>query len=345
MSKYSGNTDNKFLKLSDDTIGVYNAWDSYNTARLVGPLLTELRDNKQLEHYCAHVEPLQTAVVNMQARGLLCSRQAKSLYRSTLRVELQDVDSCLDSWYKHRIGGAGKLVSFNPNSPKQVAAHLFGSYEDGGLGLLPSKAIKTGYSVDQEALTGILRKLRKKDEHAIPFLHALFHRSRLQTIDERYLDFDIDPDGRVRPQVQMAKAKTFRLAYREPPLQQFVPEIRHMFVAKPGYVFLSRDYSQLEAKLLAYMSGDQVSIKGFEAGQDAHRRNAIDLFNPTLDITKGERDYAKSFLYRIIYGGAGSEKERTSCPCTQWGCASKLPPVVDLKRADKLAIVRIRHTR
>ena len=336
MGKYTGNTDNKFLRLTDDTIGVYNAWDSYNTARLVAPLLAEITHNKQLAHYEAHVEPLQTAVVNMQARGMLLGREAKALYRRKLRRELDEVDEHLGRWHYESTGVSG----FSPNSPKQVAAHLFGPREAGGLGLLPGKTTGTGaYSTDQEALTAILRKLRKKDEHAREFLHALFHRSRLQTIDERYLDFDVSPDGRVRSQVKMAKAKTMRLAYQSPPLQQFVPEIRHIFVARPGHVFLSRDYSQLEAKLVAYMSCDQPSINVFESGGDVHTANAIDLFNTDV-ISKPMRDYAKSYLYKIIYGGAGSEKERTSCPCVQWGCAGKQPGVVELKRADKLAMER-----
>ena len=203
---------------------------------------------------------------------------------------------------------------------------------------MPGKTTAGGAaSCDQEALTGILRKLRKKDAHAVPFLHALFHRSRLQTIDERYMDFDVGSDGRVRAQVKMAQAKTFRLAYQRPALQQFVPEIRHIFVAREGHVYLSRDYSQLEAKLLAYMSHDTVSIAVFESGGDVHLANAIDLFQKDT-ITKVERDYAKSYLYKICYGGIGSEKERTYCPCVQWGCAAKMPSVVDLKRDDKLAM-------
>ncbi len=339
-SKWSATTDNKFLRISNDALTTYNAWDTYNTARLVAPLLAEIKDNKQLRHYQEHVEPLQTAVVAMQGRGLLLDRDAKTLYRRDLRRELSEVDECLSRWKRETDKSLAGTDGFNPDSPKQVAAHLFSPRESGGLGLLPGKTTAGGAaSCDQEALTGILRKLRKKDEHAIKFLHALFHRSRLQTIDERYMDFDVGSDGRVRPQVKMAKAKTFRLAYQRPALQQFVPEIRHIFVAREGHVYLSRDYSQLEAKLLAYMSHDTVSIAVFESGGDVHLANAIDLFQKDT-ITKVERDYAKSYLYKICYGGIGSEKERTYCPCVQWGCAAKMPSVVDLKRDDKLAMER-----
>ena len=288
MGKYSGTTANKFLNLTNDRIGIYNAWDTYNTARLVAPLMHELKDNNQVEHYQRHIEPLQTAVVHMQSRGMLVDRKAKSRYRNKLRGELHEVDACIQEAYKNSFLEA-TLTSgtLNPNSDKQIASWLFKSRENGGLGLLVGKHTAGGApSVDQEALTGILRKLRKKDQHAIPVIHALFHRSRLQTIEERYLDFDLHPDNRVRPRIKMAKAKTMRLAYQDPALQQFVPEIRHMFIPKPGHVFLSRDYSQLEAKLLAYMSMDQVSIDVFESGGDVHLANAID--------TVSKRNYFKS---------------------------------------------------
>jgi len=315
VSKYAATTANKFLQLSDDRLGTYNAWDSYNTARLVQPLLQELRDNHQLDHYEAHVEPLQMAVVRMQRRGMLLDREARTQYRKGLRAELQECDDFLGEQTR---GHSSKVRdSFNANSTQQIQGLLFSSIEDGGLGLRPTKRTEKGApSVDQEALTQILRNLRVKDRHAIPTLHALFHRSRLQTINERYLDFQPDPDGKVRARVKMAKAKTLRLAYSDPAKQQWVKEIRHILVAEEGKVFVGVDYSQLEARLLAYLARDEVSIDVFESGGDVHHANAIDLFGHE-NILEKERDYSKSWLYKISYGGRGSDKERTACPCTR----------------------------
>jgi len=134
----------------------------------------------------------------------------------------------------------------------------------------------------------------------------------------------------------MAKAKTLRFAYQDPALQQFPPEARHIFIAKPGHIFLSVDYRQVEARLLAYFSEDKAAIKVFNEGGDCHTENAKDLFAEST-ITKAQRYYSKSFLYRITYGGQGSDKEKTYCPCAQWGCDKKLPDTLSLTKADKLA--------
>jgi len=337
VGKYSGTTANKFLNLTNERLGTYNAWDAYNTARLVAPLIQELKDNRQYEHYLSHVEPLQGAVIAMQSRGMLLNYDAKASYRQKLSAELRDVDRVIGEAYSLYTNSPPS--TFNPNSNPQIAKLLFSPLGSGGCGLLGSKSTKTGQSVDQEALTGILRKLRKKDAHAVPLLHALFHRSRLQTILSRYLTFSADDDGMVRARVQMAKAKTFRLAYKDPPLQQWPPEVRHILEARPGHKFIGRDYSQLEARLMAYLANDTPSIEVFESGGDVHRANAQDLFGHS-NITEGERDYSKGHLYKICYGGRGSEKEKTACPCIQWGCAEKLPAVVDLKRATKLDMER-----
>ena len=132
------------------------------------------------------------------------------------------------------------------------------------------------------------------DEGAQPILEALFHRSRLQTIDERYLNVEPHPDGRVRARVKMYGTKTYRFAYAEPALQQMPPECRHFFVPPPGSILISVDYSQLEARLLAYLAHDETSIRVFQAGGDVHTANAADLFNlTTTEVGKAARNFAK----------------------------------------------------
>ena len=79
-SKYAVNTNHLFLQLPERTLGVYNCWDSYNTARLVHPLLSELKLRGNLQYATEIMEPLQTAVINMQARGLLLDKDALRTY-------------------------------------------------------------------------------------------------------------------------------------------------------------------------------------------------------------------------------------------------------------------------
>lgn len=337
MSRYSGNTDNKFLQLNNTTLGVYNAWDTYNTARLALELLGDLKTQGHLAYYLGHVEELQDSVLAMQDRGLLLDRERRLRARRDLRLELSQTDRGIATARSGPVAGGARVPTstFNPNSDDQVRRWLFEELDlrwrvktDGGLP-----------SVSLEALTWVLQNLRQRDEVHRPVLELLFHRSRLQTLLERYLDLEPGPDGRVRARVRMCGPKTFRFAYSEPALQQFPPELRHIFVAAPGYTFVEGDKSQLEARLLAHMSNDEASLAVFATGGDVHVANACDLFGwtpaqwPTLDpqIRAAARNFAKSFLYGISYGGAAETmKTKAYCPCPR--CVDKVPPVLQLTR-------------
>ena len=135
-------------------------------------------------------------------------------------------------------------------------------------------------------------------------------------------------------QVKMYGTKTMRFSYSEPALQQFPPEARHVFKAQDGYTFLQADYSQLEARILAYLSGDVPSIQVFESQGDVHNQNANDLFDlASGEITKSHRNFAKAFLYGISYGGdVDTMKTKLFCPCPK--CEESMPPTLKLKRAD-----------
>ncbi|KKK49096.1 hypothetical protein LCGC14_3138520, partial [marine sediment metagenome] len=180
-----------------------------------------------------------------------------------------------------------------------------------------------------------------------PALHALFHRSRLSTIDTRYLEVEVDDDERVRPTIKLYGAKTGRLAYADPALQQWPPEIRHILRPRAGCVFLAADYGQLEARISAYLSGDPIDLAVFnqtwapnDPHGDIHARNACALFGydikawADLNINHtATRNFAKTWRFGVGYGGApDSVQMKIYCPCTQWGCAEKLPPMLDLKR-------------
>jgi DNA polymerase-1 len=334
VGKYAANTDHAFLKLPDITLGVYNCHDAHNTARLVKPLFDELRQRGNLDYAINVMEPLQTAVINMQARGLLLDKEALRTYRTKVRKELAETDEIILAADPTR--GLWKPTPNSPNSigsPLKLSNFLFNT-----LGLKTGKKTDTGLdSTDQESLYRILRTFRKKDEEHRPVVEALFHRSRLKTIYQRYLNLETDPDGRVRAQVKMYGTKTMRFAYAEPALQQFPPEARHIFVSAPGHTYLQVDYSQLEARILAYLSGDRPSVEVFCAGGDVHRSNARDLFGyRENEVTKPARNFAKTFLYGISYGGAvETMKTKLFCPCQK--CVALMPNTLHLKRSEMKA--------
>ena len=334
-TNYSGDSSNKFLRLPNQAVFTYNLWDTRSTAELFFALRTEIKQvaphDQQWNYYQQWIQPLQHAVMAMSARGLLLDKLTKANLQRKLSRELTETDRSIRAWAaEHNFPHTDKF----PNSPAQVAKLLFVH-----LGLRGGKKTPSGqWSSDQESLTRALRDLRKRDEEARPLLHWLFHRSRLETIRERYFYLPVDPDGRVRPRVKMTGTKTFRYAYAEPPIQQYPPEIRQVIVARAGRTLVSIDYSQLEARILAILSDDQTSLGVFAKGGDVHTQNALDLFGLSKaewsDLgatTKPRRNFAKTFLYGLSYGGkADTMKTKLFCPCPR--CAHLVPQTVDLTR-------------
>lgn len=347
MGKFSATTQHKFLNLPDLTLHCYNLWDSHYTAALLPRELAELRsrrfDPAQLRWYQEVIQPLQRSVIEKCHRGLGVNRPARSAFAAATRRELQQTD---DAIRRDAAKRGFRYTDKFPNSDPQVAAFLFGDPSAGGCGLRSHKQTESGNrpSADQDAKLRCLRKLRKKDEHARQVLLDLCHRTRLQTMLERYVSFEVDTDSRVRPDIKIAATKTWRMAYADPAIQQFPKEVRHYIEAKPGHLLLAADYSQLEARWLAHLSGDKVSLKAFARGEDIHKINALDLLEYTEETWSQLEDYtrdasrffAKGFLYRISYGGEGAtEKSKEFCPCER--CEDKVPPTLNLTKPKILA--------
>lgn len=329
-TKYPATLAHKFLNLPNGTLGVYNSWDSWTTARLGQVGVKYLQRNGQWDFWTSHIAPLQGAVYRMQQRGLLIDKKALRALRARVTQELVETDAVVLA-----ADPTGDLAHPTPNapnglgSPKRLGRFLFTT-----LGLPVTKKTERGMdSTDQEALYSILRTLRKRDEPLRPVLEALFHRTRWSTIRKRYLQPPVGPDGRVRPTVKMWGTKTLRFAVKDPALQQAPQETRHIYRARPGHCFVSVDYKQLEARLLAYLAHDKPSIAAFDRGEDIHWANACDLFGWFGDrpVEKPARNFAKSFLYGLSYGGqAETMKTKLFCPCSK--CAADVPPTFVLGR-------------
>jgi DNA polymerase-1 len=195
-----------------------------------------------------------------------------------------------------RIAGA----EFNINSPKQLAFLLFEK-----LGLPPVKRTKTGYSTDMEVLEQL------KGAHEIPAL-VLEYRT-LAKIKSTYVDVlpgMVDPrDGRIHTTFNQTQAATGRLSSSDPNLQN-IPirtelgmRIRAGFIAEPGFLFVGADYSQVELRLLAHLSGDAELTRGFLEGEDIHTATACGVFGVSpAEVTPELRRRAKVINFGILYG-------------------------------------------
>ena len=255
----------------------------------------------------------------MQSHGLLLDKEAQRETKAKLTTELKEVDEYIIQFAKSRdTNKAGYFAVLESN--KQLAELLFDD-----LGLKCHKYTEGGdRSTDQDSLIRTLSKLRKRDQEHRQTLEFLFHRSKIKTILERYVNLEADDDGRVRPTIKFAGTKTGRLAYSDPAEQQRPVSVRNLYRANAGCVFIGADYSQLEARIMAYLAGDLHSQRVFESGDDIHAANARDLFDYRLseweslspEERTATRDYAKTDLYRRMYGGSyKSGKQKLFCPC------------------------------
>jgi len=196
----------------------------------------------------------------------------------------------------HRLAG----VEFNINSPKQLSHVLFEK-----LSLPPLKRTKTGYSTDEE----VLRALAPLDELPTRLLEYR-EMSKLKSTYVDTLPKLVDPKTRrVHTSYSQTTTATGRLASSNPNLQN-IPvrtelgrKIRHAFVPEEGYLFLSGDYSQVELRILAHISGDGHLKEAFREGKDIHRLTASWVFGVDEDqVTFEMRDKAKVINFGIIYG-------------------------------------------
>jgi DNA polymerase I len=188
---------------------------------------------------------------------------------------------------------------FTLGSPKQLEEILFGK-----LGLSRKRRGKTGYSTDARVLQAI------RDEHVV--IPKIERWRELTKLAQTYLDalpLLIAPDGRLHTTFNQTAATTGRLSSNNPNLQN-IPirtplgrEIRACFVAEPGNLLVSADYSQVELRLLAHIAGEDVLKEIFRRGDDVHTATACRVFNVRPDqIDPGMRSKAKMINYGIVYG-------------------------------------------
>ncbi len=189
---------------------------------------------------------------------------------------------------------------FNIGSPKQLATVLFEK-----LKLPPVKKTKTGYSTDADVLEQLALG------HELP-AKIIEHRtlSKLKSTYADALPALINPrTGRIHTSFNQLVAVTGRLSSSDPNVQN-IPirtelgrRIRAAFVPEAGHRFLAADYSQIELRILAHVSGEESLIEAFQRGEDIHRRTAAEVFGVELSqVTAAQRDVAKTTNFSVIYG-------------------------------------------
>jgi len=235
--------------------------------------------------------PLCRVLAQMEYEGFLVDRNALEQFGKTLSASISVTEAHI---YEH----AGE--SFNVNSPKQLGAILFDKL------MLPApKKTKTGYSTNIEVLDSLSGKhpiiAYIKDFRELTKLKSTYADGLLKVINPE--------DGRIHTHFAMTVTATGRLSSTEPNLQN-IPvrkamggELRKMFIAADGMVLVDADYSQIELRLLAHISGDSVMLAAFERADDIHAVTASQVFGVALDdVTAEQRFRAKAVNFGIVYG-------------------------------------------
>ena len=268
------------------------AWMSHTA--LVEALYAEQRQKLaelDLERACYEIDlPLCAVLARMERAGFLVDGKALARFGEMLKGGIDQEEQIIYTLAGER---------FNILSPKQLGHILFDR-----LGLPPVKKTKTGYSTSAE----VLEKLAPHHEIVA---HILEYR-QLTKLNSTYVEGlgkVIAPDGRIHTCFQNTVTATGRLSSTEPNLQN-IPvrtplgaEMRTMFVAPAGCVLVDADYSQIELRLLAHISGDQALIAAFREGADIHTATAAQVFGVAQDqVTPDMRRAAKAVNFGIVYG-------------------------------------------
>ncbi|NLL00060.1 MAG: DNA polymerase I [Clostridiales bacterium] len=267
--------------------GCYSAYVAYAAAPRLRKLLTE----EAMLNLFEDIEmPLVYTLYDMQTRGIGVNKEALKEYGDYLEVGILS----LEKQIYELVGEA-----FNINSPKQLGIILFEKLQ------LPfAKKTKTGYSTAAD----ILEKLQS--EH--PVISMILEYRQLTKLKSTYADglaVYIQEDDRIHGKFHQTIAATGRISSTDPNLQN-IPirmelgrKIRRVFIPKEDYVFLDADYSQIELRVLAHMSGDERLIRAYKEAKDIHRITAAEVFHTPFDeVTPLQRSNAKAVNFGIIYG-------------------------------------------
>lgn len=273
---------------TDEQNEKYEAFACY--AELCEKLGDKIKAHGQ-EKLLSEIEiPLAKVLARMENIGVCVDRQGIESYGEMLSAQIKELETAI---YE----SAG--CEFNINSPKQLGVVLFEN-----LGLPCKKKTKSGYSTNAEVLESL------RYEH--PVVEMVLRYRTLSKLNSTYCEGllkVIADDGRIHSNFNQTETRTGRISSTEPNLQN-IPvrtelgrEMRKFFCARDGWALVDADYSQIELRVLAHISGDKNMIKAFKDNEDIHAITASQVFNMPLDmVTPIMRSRAKAVNFGIVYG-------------------------------------------
>ena len=260
------------------------------TFRLRDLLLERVRE-RDMEPLYREVElPLSPVLAAMELAGVKIDEYRMGEITARLRERVEELEA-----RAYELAGE----EFMLGSTQQVGRILFEK-----LGLTPGRKGKTGFSTD----TRVLRSIRGEHE-IVPVIEEWREYSKLLNTYLGPLPSLIAEDGRLHTTINQAVAATGRLSTTNPNLQaipirtELGREIRSAFVAEPGHKLLSADYSQIELRILAHVSGEPKLREAFARGEDIHTATAVEVLGvDPAELTSGQRSIAKMINFGIVYG-------------------------------------------
>jgi len=273
-----------------ENLAKYMCYEAYVNEKSYEKITREIQ-SLNMEHLFYDVEmPLVFVLADMEAEGILMDKDALHTYGEELAVSIEELE-------KRIYGAAGE--EFNINSPKQLGVILFEKLELPG-----SKKTKTGYSTSAD----VLEKLKVE----YPIVSDILEYRQLTKLKSTYADglsAFVEDDGRIRTCYNQTVTATGRLSSTEPNLQnipiriELGKQIRKVFYPKANAIFIDSDYSQIELRVLAHVSGDENMIAAFKEGKDIHTTTASQVFHVPFDeVTSLQRRNAKAVNFGIVYG-------------------------------------------
>lgn len=245
----------------------------------------------EMSHVYRDIElPLSRVLRDMEKEGFLVDEHALRELGKSYRARIAELTGEI-----YALAGE----EFNINSPKQLSELLFVK-----LGLPAPKKTSQGFTTNAETLEHLAQ------EH--PICEKILEYRKYKKLESTYIDALLrmrDENGRVHTSFDQTSTATGRISSLEPNLQNIPVRtelgrgIRATFVARPGWLLVDADYSQIELRVLAHIAGDEAMISAFNSGEDIHRRTAAEVHGiPTDQVTAEMRSAAKAVNFGIVYG-------------------------------------------
>lgn len=274
----------------DERLVKYACTYAYICLKVAESVMAKIEENGMMPLYTDIELPIIGCLYRMEQEGIKILPDELKAYSDKLSVEIEKLEAQI-----HQEAGE----EFNVNSPSQLGEILFGK-----MGIPGGKKTKTGYSTAAD----VLEKLALD----YPFVSKILEYRALAKLKSTYTDGlqqFVARDGRIHSTFNQTITATGRISSTEPNLQNIPVRmeqgrlVRKVFVPKDGYVFVDADYSQIELRIMAHLSGDEVLKEAFLTGSDVHATTASKVFNTPIDeVTSLQRRNAKAVNFGIIYG-------------------------------------------